>query len=207
MSVAVVDQGGAQAEEVGLKRVLRTRDLVLFGVTMMFPLAPIAVYLDVTSATGGHMAVAYVVAMVGDAVHRPQLRRDGRRISQGWLHLHVHPQRPQSVPRAARRLGDHARLPALPDPQLHHHRVFAQQLRTVGLSSAAGLLALGHRRDRHRDLLQPSRGQVAGPRLGHPRSSSASSSSPGSSSPRSARSTAEPAKPRSSPPSRSSAMA
>jgi amino acid transporter len=64
MSVAVVDQGGAQAEEVGLKRVLRTRDLVLFGVTMMFPLAPIAVYLDVTSATGGHMAIAYVVAMV-----------------------------------------------------------------------------------------------------------------------------------------------
>lgn len=63
MSVAVVDQGGAQAEEVGLKRVLRTRDLVLFGVTMMFPLAPIAVYLDVTSATGGHMAIAYVVAM------------------------------------------------------------------------------------------------------------------------------------------------
>jgi amino acid transporter len=64
MSVTAVDQGGAQAEGVGLKRVLRTRDLILFGVTMMFPLAPIAVYLDVTGATGGHMAIAYVIAMV-----------------------------------------------------------------------------------------------------------------------------------------------
>ena len=64
MSVTAVDQGGAQADGVGLKRVLGTRDLILFGVTMMFPLAPIAIYLDVTGATGGHMAMAYVVAMV-----------------------------------------------------------------------------------------------------------------------------------------------
>ena len=64
MSVAAVDQGGMEAEGVGLKRVLRTRDLILFGVTMMFPLAPIAVYWDVTTATGGHMALAYLIAMV-----------------------------------------------------------------------------------------------------------------------------------------------
>ena len=65
MSVAELELGGAPVvEEVGLKRVLGTRDLILFGVTMMFPLAPIAVYLDVTSATGGHMASAYVVAMI-----------------------------------------------------------------------------------------------------------------------------------------------
>jgi putrescine importer len=63
MSVAA-DTIGTPAEGVGLKRVLKTRDLVLFGVTMMFPLAPIAVYLDVTGATGGHMAIAYIVAMV-----------------------------------------------------------------------------------------------------------------------------------------------
>jgi putrescine importer len=64
MSVAAVDQGGAQAGEVGLKRVLGTRDLVLFGVTMMFPLAPVAVYAAVSGSTAGHMAAAYVVAMV-----------------------------------------------------------------------------------------------------------------------------------------------
>jgi putrescine importer len=62
MSVATAAPG--EQEGVGLKRVLRTRDLVLYGVTMMFPLAPIAVYLDVTGATGGHMALAYVIAMV-----------------------------------------------------------------------------------------------------------------------------------------------
>jgi amino acid transporter len=55
---------GAEAEAVGLKRVLRTRDLILYGVMMMFPLAPIAVYAAVSGSTAGHMAAAYVVAMV-----------------------------------------------------------------------------------------------------------------------------------------------
>jgi amino acid transporter len=64
MSVAASVQGGAPAGEVGLKRVLRTRDLVAFGVMMMFPLAPIAVYAAVSSSTAGHMAGAYLVAMV-----------------------------------------------------------------------------------------------------------------------------------------------
>ena len=64
MSVAAVDQGSSQAEGVGLKRVLGTRDLVAFGVMMMFPLAPIAVYAAVSGSTAGHMAGAYVVAMV-----------------------------------------------------------------------------------------------------------------------------------------------
>jgi amino acid transporter len=64
MSVAAVDQGGAPAEGVGLKRVLGTRDLVVFGVMMMFPLAPIAVYAAVSGSTAGHMAAAYLVAMV-----------------------------------------------------------------------------------------------------------------------------------------------
>jgi putrescine importer len=64
MSVAAVDQGGAPAEGVGLKRVLTTRDLVVFGVMMMFPLAPIAVYAAVSGSTAGHMAAAYLVAMV-----------------------------------------------------------------------------------------------------------------------------------------------
>ena len=64
MSVAAADQGSAPAEGVGLKRVLGTRDLIAFGVMMMFPLAPIAVYAAVSGSTAGHMAGAYVVAMV-----------------------------------------------------------------------------------------------------------------------------------------------
>jgi amino acid transporter len=64
MSVQVADMGGTQAAEgVGLKRVLGTRDLIAFGVMMMFPLAPIAVYAAVSGSTAGHMAGAYVVAM------------------------------------------------------------------------------------------------------------------------------------------------
>jgi putrescine importer len=64
MSVTAVDQGGTQAEGVGLKRVLGTRDLIAFGVMMMFPLAPIAVYAAVSGSTAGHMAGAYIVAMI-----------------------------------------------------------------------------------------------------------------------------------------------
>jgi amino acid transporter len=64
MSVAVVASGETAAEGVGLKRVLGTRDLIAFGVMMMFPLAPIAVYAAVSGSTAGHMAGAYVVAMV-----------------------------------------------------------------------------------------------------------------------------------------------
>jgi amino acid transporter len=67
MSVAELELGGTQVEEVGLKRVLRTRDLVTFGVTMMFPLAPVAVYAAVSGSTAGHMAAAYLVAMVAMA--------------------------------------------------------------------------------------------------------------------------------------------
>ena len=58
------DSTAAPSGPIGLKRVLNTRDLIVYGIMMMFPLAPIAVYLDVTGATGGHMAMAYVVAMV-----------------------------------------------------------------------------------------------------------------------------------------------
>jgi putrescine importer len=49
----------------GLKRVLNTRDLVVYGIMMMFPLAPVAVYGAVQQSTGGHLFLAYLVAMVG----------------------------------------------------------------------------------------------------------------------------------------------
>lgn len=50
-----------------LKRVLTTRDLIVYGIMMMFPLAPVAVYAAVASTTNGHMALAYVVAMIAMA--------------------------------------------------------------------------------------------------------------------------------------------
>ena len=64
MAVGTFDKVAGVAEAPRLKRVLTTRDLIAFGVMMMFPLAPIAVYTAVSGATAGHMAGAYVVAMV-----------------------------------------------------------------------------------------------------------------------------------------------
>ena len=64
MAAAVSQPGAASTEGVGLKRVLKTPDLIAFGVMMMFPLAPIAVYAAVSGSTEGHMAAAYVVAMI-----------------------------------------------------------------------------------------------------------------------------------------------
>ncbi len=64
MAVTTADQVVVPAGQVGLKRVLKTRDLIAFGVMMMFPLAPVAVYAAVAGSTAGHMAGAYVVAMV-----------------------------------------------------------------------------------------------------------------------------------------------
>ncbi len=64
MAVRTFDSVAGVADTPQLRRVLTTRDLVAFGVMMMFPLAPIAVYAAVSGATAGHMAGAYVVAMV-----------------------------------------------------------------------------------------------------------------------------------------------
>lgn len=55
----------AETEQVKLKRVLSTRDLIVYGIMMMFPLAPVAVYGAVQQQTGGHLFLAYLVAMVG----------------------------------------------------------------------------------------------------------------------------------------------
>jgi putrescine importer len=66
MSEAVAPPVGVEPTP-GLKRVLNLRDLTVFGVMMMFPLAPAAVYGAVTVASQGHMALAYVVAFVAMA--------------------------------------------------------------------------------------------------------------------------------------------
>jgi putrescine importer len=58
---------GVSTSAPTLKRMLSTRDLVAYGIMMMFPLAPVAVYAAVTQATNGHMALAYLVALVAMA--------------------------------------------------------------------------------------------------------------------------------------------
>src|ERR1017187_6938413 len=61
------DSTAAPSGPIGLKRVLNTRDLIVYGIMMMFPLAPVAVYGAVQQQTGGHLFLAYLIAMVAMA--------------------------------------------------------------------------------------------------------------------------------------------
>ena len=47
-----------------LKRVLKLRDLAIYGIAFMTPIAPAYIYGAVTDITGGTLAMAYVIAMV-----------------------------------------------------------------------------------------------------------------------------------------------
>jgi amino acid transporter len=55
---------GSHVAPTGLKRVLNTRDLIVYGIMMMFPLAPVSVYGAVQLETGGHLFLAYLIAVV-----------------------------------------------------------------------------------------------------------------------------------------------
>lgn len=50
--------------EQQLKRVLKLRDLVIYGIAFMTPIAPAYIYGSATGITGGTLALAYMVAMV-----------------------------------------------------------------------------------------------------------------------------------------------
>lgn len=47
-----------------LKRVLTFKDVLLFGIVFICPIAPFSIYGIVTGATQGHMALAYLIGMV-----------------------------------------------------------------------------------------------------------------------------------------------
>lgn len=57
-----------QTENMGyeqqLKRVLTLKDLVIYGIAFMTPIAPAYIYGSASAVTGGTLALAYVVAMV-----------------------------------------------------------------------------------------------------------------------------------------------
>ena len=47
-----------------LKRVLTRKDLIIYGIAFMTPIAPAYIYGYATMTTGGTLAFAYVIAMV-----------------------------------------------------------------------------------------------------------------------------------------------
>jgi len=51
-----------------LRRVLGTRELLIYAIAMMVPIAPVAIYGSVTAVTNGHMATAYLLAMLAMAI-------------------------------------------------------------------------------------------------------------------------------------------
>lgn len=58
---AILEKAGYKQE---LKRDLDLWSLLLYGVAMMVPVAPIAIYGVVTSVSFGHMALAYLIAVI-----------------------------------------------------------------------------------------------------------------------------------------------
>ena len=58
---ATLEKAGYKQE---LKRELGFWSLLLYGIAMMVPVAPIAVYGAVTGASSGHMALAYLIAVI-----------------------------------------------------------------------------------------------------------------------------------------------
>ncbi|MEL7563723.1 MAG: hypothetical protein AAGU27_02405 [Dehalobacterium sp.] len=61
MSEKSLEQMGYKQE---LKRELGFWEVLFYGIAMMFPVAPIAVYGAVTTASFGHMALAYIIAVI-----------------------------------------------------------------------------------------------------------------------------------------------
>ena len=51
-------------QPVKLKRTLGMGSLLLYGIAMMFPMAPVAVFGEVSSASMGHMALCYFLAVI-----------------------------------------------------------------------------------------------------------------------------------------------
>ena len=47
-----------------LKRVLKLKDLAIYGIAFMTPIAPAYIYGNASAVTGGTLAMAYVVAMI-----------------------------------------------------------------------------------------------------------------------------------------------
>jgi putrescine importer len=59
-----VNIGNAQSQTIGLKRILRFRDLVLYGIILIQPTAPMPVFGVIYQESHGHVVAAILLAMV-----------------------------------------------------------------------------------------------------------------------------------------------
>ncbi len=74
---------------VTLKRSLRYRDLILYGIVLIQPTAPMPVFGVIYQESRGHVLMAILFALCRHAVYRVQLWTNGPRLSKGRLGVHV----------------------------------------------------------------------------------------------------------------------
>ena len=63
MQEATIDAGALQGQ--GLKKVLRTRDLVVFGMVFMAPVSAQTLFGELTQVSRGHAVMAYLIGLSG----------------------------------------------------------------------------------------------------------------------------------------------
>lgn len=68
VKIPTASQSSTASDNLGykqeLKRVLRFKDILMFGIVFVNPIAPFAIYGVVNKTTSGHMALAYFIAMI-----------------------------------------------------------------------------------------------------------------------------------------------
>ncbi|WP_285439210.1 APC family permease [Streptomyces sp. ISL-100] len=99
-------------ETEGLRRSLGFRDLVVYGLLFIAPLAPVGVFGTLDAKSHGAVALVYLVATVAMAFTAFSYAQMVRVVPQGGLGLRVRPQGARRGPRIHRRLDGDARLRA-----------------------------------------------------------------------------------------------
>ena len=80
-----------------LRRTLGLWDLIIIGIVIVQPIAPMGIYGVISNKAGGHVVTTILIAHGGDAVHGDQLWADGARLSKRRVGLHLR-QAGKSIP-------------------------------------------------------------------------------------------------------------
>ena len=72
-----------------LRRTLTLWDLILYGVIVIQPVAPMSVFGVLSNRGHGHVVTTILIAMVAMLFHRDQLWTDGASLSQRGLGLYL----------------------------------------------------------------------------------------------------------------------
>ena len=112
--------GAPTGKPVQLRRVLGLFDLIIIGIVIIQPIAPMGIYGVISNDARGHVVTTILIAMVAMLFTAISYGKHGPRLSQRRLGLHL--RRPGIETRAwlRHRLGHGHGLPSQP-AHLHHH--------------------------------------------------------------------------------------